>query len=37
MWFRTRWWYSPGQTIAIILGVLALIALLAWLLARRKK
>lgn len=37
MWFRTRWWYSPGQIIAIILGALALIALLTWLLARKKK
>lgn len=37
MWFRTRWWYSPGQTIAIILGVAALIALLTWLVKRRKR
>ena len=34
MWFRTRWWYSPGQTIAIILAAPALVALLVWLLLR---
>ncbi len=34
IWFRTRWWYSPGQTIAIILAAPALAALLSWLLLR---
>lgn len=34
IWFRTRWWYSPGQTIAIILAAPALAAFLVWLLLR---
>ena len=34
MWLRTRWWYSPGQTIAIILAAPAVAALLVWLLLR---
>jgi len=29
MWFKTRWWYSPGQTIALITAGLAGVALAA--------
>lgn len=34
MWFRTRWWYSPGQTVAIILALAVLLAICVRLLMR---
>lgn len=35
MWFKTRWWYSPGQTIAIMLAGITLLALVIWFIRRR--
>lgn len=34
MWFKTRWWYSPAQTVLIILAVLILLVICARLLVR---
>lgn len=34
MWFRTRWWYSPGQTIAILAIGVGLLGLV-WFIKRR--
>jgi len=31
MWFNTRWWYSPGQTIALILAGLGIMMTIIWL------
>ena len=31
IWYRTRWWYNPGQTIAIIAAGLGLLGLVFWL------
>lgn len=35
IWLRTRWWYSPGQTAAIILAAAAALALATYLLIRK--
>lgn len=35
IWFRTRWWYSPGQTIAILGAMLAALVLVFWLFKRK--
>lgn len=34
MWLRTRWWYSPSQTVVIILAGLGLVSLAIWLAVR---
>ena len=34
MWFRTRWWYNPGQTIAMMLAGLGFISMVIWLLRK---
>lgn len=35
IWLRTRWWYSPGQTMAIILAAAAVLALAIYLFIRK--